>query len=257
MEYREAMFFGLDFRQMACSLLAVLAAVGIYFSLRGVAGDEITGWLCMAGAAPFAFCGFFKYHGMTAEQFAWAFIKSEFLYPKKLVFRPEDIYYQCMEERLSGGDSRKKEKAEQEKKKRDQATVEKNGRINRNNGKQKPLKKKRRNHGRMGLANGRRETQVSRSDSIRKERQNCRDGRMQKASLNSRQRSGSLKRDGSDIMRQEPRKNVTANRQSNQQISRTVNRQNNQQNSRSDGRRAERQKGNPDSRQRKRRGAND
>ena len=39
MEYREAMFFGLDFRQMVCSLLAVSAAVGIYFSLRGVAQD--------------------------------------------------------------------------------------------------------------------------------------------------------------------------------------------------------------------------
>lgn len=51
MGYREAMFFGLDFRQMVCSLLAVLAAVGIYFSLRDVAGDEVTGWLCMAGAA--------------------------------------------------------------------------------------------------------------------------------------------------------------------------------------------------------------
>ncbi len=65
MEYREAMFFGLDFRQMACSLLAVLAAVGIYFSLRGVMGEEVTGWLCMLGAAPFALCGFFRYHGMT------------------------------------------------------------------------------------------------------------------------------------------------------------------------------------------------
>ena len=119
MEYREAMFFGLDFRQMVCSLLAVCTAVGIYFSLRGVAGDEVTGWLCMAGAAPFAFCGFFKYHGMTAEQFAWAFIKSEFLYPKKLVYRSEDIYYQCLEGRISDGEAGKKwgeEKAKKRKK---------------------------------------------------------------------------------------------------------------------------------------------
>ena len=118
MEYREAMFFGLDFRQMVCSLLAVSAAVGIYFSLRGVAGDEVTGWLCMAGAAPFAFCGFFKYHGMTAEQFAWAFIKSEFLYPKKLVYRPEDIYYQCLEGRISDGEAGKKSRDEKAKKRK-------------------------------------------------------------------------------------------------------------------------------------------
>ncbi len=30
-------------------------------------------------------------HGMTAEQFLWAVIKSELLYPKKLVFQSEDI----------------------------------------------------------------------------------------------------------------------------------------------------------------------
>ena len=131
MEYREAMFFGLDFRQMACSLLAVLAAVGIYFSLRESAGEEVTGWLCMLGAAPFAFCGFFRYHGMTAEQFAWAFIKSEFLYPKRLLFQPEDLYYQCMEERISNGENRKGERnakklrREERKKRRKQAAVRK------------------------------------------------------------------------------------------------------------------------------------
>ena len=131
MEYREAMFFGLDFRQMACSLLAVLAAVGIYFSLRESAGEEVTGWLCMLGAAPFAFCAFFRYHGMTAEQFAWAFIKSEFLYPKRLLFQPEDLYYQCMEERISNGENRKGERnakklrREERKKRRKQAAVRK------------------------------------------------------------------------------------------------------------------------------------
>ncbi len=131
MEYREAMFFGLDFRQMACSLLAVLAAVGIYFSLREKAGEEVTGWLCMLGAAPFAFCGFFRYHGMTAEQFAWAFIKSEFLYPKRLLFQPEDLYYQCMEERISNGENGKGERnakklrREERKKRRKQVAVRK------------------------------------------------------------------------------------------------------------------------------------
>ena len=110
MDYREAMFFGLDFRQMACSLLAVLAAVGIYFSLRKTAGEEVTGWLCMLGAAPFAFCGFFRYHGMTAEQFAWAVVKSELLYPKRLLFQPEDLYYQCMEGRIDSGGNGKREK---------------------------------------------------------------------------------------------------------------------------------------------------
>ena len=63
-------------------------AVGIYFGLRPLVGSEEVGWMCILGAAPFAACGFFKYHGMTAEKLAWAWFKSEFLYPKKLVLNP-------------------------------------------------------------------------------------------------------------------------------------------------------------------------
>ncbi len=40
--------------------------------------------------------GFVKYNGMTAEQFVWAWIKSEFLMPKKLMFRPDNLYYETV-----------------------------------------------------------------------------------------------------------------------------------------------------------------
>ena len=76
-DYQESMFWGLSFRQCLFSVLAILAALGIYFVTRKYAGEQVTGWLCVLGAAPFAACGFFRYHGMTAEQFAWAVIKSE------------------------------------------------------------------------------------------------------------------------------------------------------------------------------------
>ena len=33
---------------------------------------------------------------MTAEQFVWAWFKSEFLMPKKLMFRPDNLYYEAM-----------------------------------------------------------------------------------------------------------------------------------------------------------------
>ena len=42
--------------------------------------------------------------GMTAEQFLWAFIKSEILYPKKLSFKPENLYYSCREESILAGE---------------------------------------------------------------------------------------------------------------------------------------------------------
>ena len=49
---------------------------------------------------------------MTAEQFLWAVIKSELLYPKKLVFQSEDIYYSCMQETISLGEKNQKDGAE-------------------------------------------------------------------------------------------------------------------------------------------------
>ena len=81
-------------------------AVGIYFGLRPLVGSEEVGWMCILGAAPFAACGFFKYHGMTAEKLAWAWFKSEFLYPKKLVFQSESLYYEAMKDAIAEGAAR-------------------------------------------------------------------------------------------------------------------------------------------------------
>ena len=87
--YTESMFFGLSLRQFIFSLLACGVAVGLYFILRYF-GTETLSWVCILGAAPFAVMGFVKYNGMTAEQFVWAWIKSEFLMPKKLMFNPDN-----------------------------------------------------------------------------------------------------------------------------------------------------------------------
>lgn len=111
-DYQESMFFGLDFRQCLFSVLAILAAVGIYFGVHNLFGEEVTGWLCVLSAAPFVVCGFFKYHGMNAEQFLWAVIKSEILYPKRLVYRTENLYLSCMEETILAGEKSGKDGAE-------------------------------------------------------------------------------------------------------------------------------------------------
>ena len=98
-QYSEKIFFGLSLRQFICSALACMVAVAIYFLLKPILDIGIVSWLCMAGAVPFALLGFVKYNGMTAEQFLVAWIKSEILTPKKLVFKPNnyylDMYKQC------------------------------------------------------------------------------------------------------------------------------------------------------------------
>ena len=102
-EYRESIFFGLTTRQFICSLLALgvaaglqatigrlqcwpfgasnrtsvpalLAggpearqAVGVYVLLQPYVGTEEIGWMCILAAAPFAACGFFRYHFKKQE----------------------------------------------------------------------------------------------------------------------------------------------------------------------------------------------
>jgi hypothetical protein len=95
-DYTESMFFGLSLRQFIFSLLAVVVAIGIYFGFQEALGLETVSWMCIVGAAPFAAIGFIKYHGMTAEQFAWAWIKSEFLNARQLPFKQTNIYYEAM-----------------------------------------------------------------------------------------------------------------------------------------------------------------
>ena len=94
--YTESMFFGLSLRQFIFSVCACAVAVGLYFVLKPYVGTETVSWMCILGAAPFAAVGFIKYNGMTAEQFVWAWIKSEFLMPKKLMFLPDNLYYETM-----------------------------------------------------------------------------------------------------------------------------------------------------------------
>ena len=91
-DFNESIFFGLSMRQFIFSSLAVVVAILLYFILRNFLGIETLSWLCIVGSAPFALFGFVKYNGMYAEEFIIAWIKSEILTPRVLLFKPENIY---------------------------------------------------------------------------------------------------------------------------------------------------------------------
>lgn len=93
--YTESIFFGLSLRQFFFSVLACGVSAGLYFLLRPYFGTETLSWMCILGAVPFAAIGFIKYNGMTAEQFAYAWIK-ELLTPKKLIFCPKNLYFETL-----------------------------------------------------------------------------------------------------------------------------------------------------------------
>ena len=105
--YTESMFFGLSLRQCIFSLLAVGVAVGLYFLLKPYVGAETVSWMCIMGAAPFAALGFFTYHGMTAEQFIWAWLRSELLEPKQFHFEASTLYYEALKDMIEREGKRK------------------------------------------------------------------------------------------------------------------------------------------------------
>lgn len=106
-DYTESVYFGLSLRQFIFSILACGIAVVLYFVFRPYFGIETLSWLCILGAAPFAAIGFIKYNGMNAEEFLLAYIRSEFLTPKELVFNPTNYYYELLKGRI--GDEKKDE----------------------------------------------------------------------------------------------------------------------------------------------------
>ena len=109
-DYTESVYFGLSLRQFIFSILACGMAVVLYFVFRPYFGIETLSWLCILGAAPFAAIGFIKYNGMNAEEFLLAYIRSEFLTPKELVFSPTNYYYELLKGRI--GDEKKDERTD-------------------------------------------------------------------------------------------------------------------------------------------------
>ena len=96
-DYTESMFFGLSMRQFFFSVAALGIAVVLYFALKPLLGLETVSWLCIVAAVPFAAMGFVKYHGMSAEQFLWAWLKSELIEPRELHFESTSIYQEALE----------------------------------------------------------------------------------------------------------------------------------------------------------------
>ena len=95
-DYTESVFFGMSLRQCIFAALAVAAAVGLYFWLRPYLGLETLSWACIIGAAPFAALGFVKWHGMSVEQFAWAWFKSVVLTQKRLLPAHQNLYHDAV-----------------------------------------------------------------------------------------------------------------------------------------------------------------
>lgn len=94
--YTESIFFGLSLRECFFSVVACVVAIIIYLSTIDLLGLEVTSWLCMLGAFPFAALGFIKYQGMTAEQIVMVAVRSLFLMIRELYDQPINLHYKSL-----------------------------------------------------------------------------------------------------------------------------------------------------------------
>lgn len=97
-EYTEGVFFGLNMRQLICSGLAVGSAVAVYFGTKELVSKDVMTYLCIAAAAPFAAIGFIKYNGMPLEKIIVAWIKDNFLIPRHITFKSNNIYKEALKD---------------------------------------------------------------------------------------------------------------------------------------------------------------
>lgn len=92
-DYTESIFFGLSLRQSIFSIIAC----GIFFLLNDKLGTEITSWLCMLGAAPFAAFGFIRFQGMYTEDIVKTVFNSLLLSSRDLINKPINLYNEVFE----------------------------------------------------------------------------------------------------------------------------------------------------------------
>lgn len=91
-DYTESIFFGLSLRQSIFSIIACIIATGISFLFNNKLGTEMTSWLCMLGAAPFAALGFIRFQGMYTEDIVKTALYSFLLSSTNLINKPFDLY---------------------------------------------------------------------------------------------------------------------------------------------------------------------
>jgi hypothetical protein len=81
--YKEKLFFGLNLRQLICTLIAIVVNVPLYWFGRNIVGADTASWIVIFIAMPLFMIGYFNYNGMTFEQFIKSVIQQELIYPQK------------------------------------------------------------------------------------------------------------------------------------------------------------------------------
>ena len=101
--YTESMFFGLSMRQFIFFHFGGRCCRGAVLSLKALCRDGNRILDVYSRRCSFAALGFITYHGMTAEKFIWAWIRSELLEPKEIHFESSNFYYEALKDKIDIG----------------------------------------------------------------------------------------------------------------------------------------------------------
>ena len=96
--YTEAIFFGLNPRQLVFSAIACVAALITYFVASRFFNTEIVSWLCILAALPFGALGFITFQQMKTEDILKHCLYSISLQGRKLIDKPWNLYYEISHE---------------------------------------------------------------------------------------------------------------------------------------------------------------
>lgn len=91
-DYREGVFMGLSMRQTVWGFTALVVAGAANFGLRMIVGKETASVLCLLLAALPAAIGFMSYQGLNFEQFAMAWLRTNFRHAGWYVYRAVSLY---------------------------------------------------------------------------------------------------------------------------------------------------------------------
>ena len=96
-EYKSKFMFGLTVRQFI-SLAALGICVPLYIFGKDFMPEDLVSWLIMLIGAPVLAFGFFRFHGMTFEQFLLLIFRQKFVEPQRRKYIELPVFWYCREE---------------------------------------------------------------------------------------------------------------------------------------------------------------
>jgi len=97
-EYKTKFMFGLTVRQFISLIAALVICVPLYVFGKDFMPEDLVSWLIMLIGIPVLAFGFFKFHGMTFEQFLLLIFRQKFVEPQRRKYIELPVFWYCREE---------------------------------------------------------------------------------------------------------------------------------------------------------------